>query len=174
MADNALRAVRVDHTVSGGGLGELLQRLVHEPVGPLLDPPVELKIECAIAAQEMAGMDIQDAIGARSPFTCPECDGALWEVNDADIVRYRCHVGHAITGDMMLDAKTVAADETVGRALRIHRERGALCRRLSRAAREKGQTAIAASLDERAAGCDEDAEMVQAISRRLSMTKPQD
>jgi two-component system chemotaxis response regulator CheB len=30
-----------------------------------------------------------------SPFTCPDCGGTLWELNEGSLVRYRCHVGHS-------------------------------------------------------------------------------
>jgi two-component system chemotaxis response regulator CheB len=33
--------------------------------------------------------------GPPSPYTCPECGGALWEVRRDQALGFRCHVGHA-------------------------------------------------------------------------------
>lgn len=38
---------------------------------------------------------VKDPASAATGFTCPECHGALWNINEDDIARLRCRVGHA-------------------------------------------------------------------------------
>jgi two-component system chemotaxis response regulator CheB len=59
----------------------------------------------------MSNMEEMDRLGRRSVLTCPDCGGTMWEVEDANLVRYRCHVGHAYTSELM----SVALDETLRR-----------------------------------------------------------
>jgi len=37
----------------------------------------------------------------------------MWEIDEDDVVRYRCHVGHAYTSDLI----SLALDESLRRAL---------------------------------------------------------
>jgi hypothetical protein len=90
-------------------------------------------------------MDDMDRIGRRSVLTCPDCGDTMWEVDDAKLVRYRCHVGHAYTSELM----SVALDETLRRtlatALRALDERVALATKLSTDARQRGHSQPASS-----------------------------
>jgi len=63
----------------------------------------------------------------------------MWEIDDEDLLRYRCHVGHAYTAELM----TVALDESLRRALasarRALEERIALAQCLQSQALERGR-----------------------------------
>ena len=75
-----------------------------------------------------------DGFGRRSGLACPDCHGAMWEIDEGDLLRYRCHVGHTYTAELM----SVALDENLrramGSALRALEERRALARKLERQA----------------------------------------
>jgi two-component system chemotaxis response regulator CheB len=47
-----------------------------------------------------------DQTGHVSTFTCPECNGTLWELRDGELLRFRCHVGHAYTAETVLAQKS--------------------------------------------------------------------
>jgi two-component system chemotaxis response regulator CheB len=38
-------------------------------------------------------MKAEDALSTPSRFICPECHGALWEIENGTILRYGCHTG---------------------------------------------------------------------------------
>ena len=80
--------------------------------------PLDIRIEAAIAAQELADMKIDDMLGTPSRFTCPECHGALWEIEDGSMLRFRCHVGHAFTADTVLASQGEEIDRLLGTLLR--------------------------------------------------------
>jgi two-component system chemotaxis response regulator CheB len=42
-------------------------------------------------------------LGTPSGFTCPECHGGLWEIDDGHLPRYRCRVGHGFSADSLLE-----------------------------------------------------------------------
>ncbi|TIL44329.1 MAG: chemotaxis protein CheB, partial [Mesorhizobium sp.] len=72
-----------------------LARLASEPAGETLPVPPGVRLEAAVAAQEHSAMSNEDRLGELSLFVCPECHGPLWEIEDGDMLRYRCHTGHA-------------------------------------------------------------------------------
>ena len=111
MPRSALAYADIDHVAPAGALAALLARLAREPAGETPPIPLEIRLEAAIAAQELVGMEADEQLGRSSRFTCPECHGALWEIDDGALLRYRCHVGHAFTGDAVLQAQEVQAEE---------------------------------------------------------------
>ena len=74
--------------------------------------------------------------GTISPFTCPECSGTLWEVDEGALVRFRCRVGHSYSAGAMDAAQGTAVEAALWTAMRSLEERAALKRHLaSRATR---------------------------------------
>ena len=162
----ALRHAAVDHVTPAAAIGELLARLARTPAGPTPAIPLELRLETAIAAQELAGMEAEDRLGTPSRFTCPECHGALWEIDDGSLLRYRCHVGHAFTAEAMFRAQAVGAEEMLWNLARAHQEHAALARRMAERERALQRNELAERLLERATGYDEDAQVVYGLLRR--------
>jgi two-component system, chemotaxis family, protein-glutamate methylesterase/glutaminase len=71
-----------------------------------------------------------DEVGERSVFSCPECNGALWEV-DEGVLQYRCHVGHAYSAEALKQAQNVTIEQALWTALRSLKESAALDQRLA-------------------------------------------
>lgn len=113
-------------------------------------------------------MAIEDKLGTLSPFTCPECHGALWEINDGSMLRYRCHVGHAYSADAIITAGSIEIDRMMETLLRSHRERAALVRHMAKLERSLRNDALARQLEARAKEYDEDAELVRRLARHPS------
>ena len=157
---SALRYVEIDHCVSSAELGTLLARLVRQPAGATPDIPVDIRLEAAIAAQEPADTAREDQLGKLSPFSCPECRGTLRELADGDLLRYRCHVGHAFTGEAVLDMQGADVEGLLSSLLRAHRERAELARRL---AHEDYGGHLAAHLRKRARDYEDDAEVIRRL-----------
>jgi two-component system chemotaxis response regulator CheB len=90
-------------------------------------------------------MKEMDHIGERSVFACPDCHGIMWEIEEGELVRYRCHVGHAYSAEVM----SLALDDNVrrafGSALRALDERTALARKLEAQASASGRIQMAES-----------------------------
>ena len=155
---SAQKHVAIDHCVPLSALGKLLIRLAGEPAGDTPEIPGDIRLEVAIAAQQPTGMQDEDRLGLPSRFTCPECHGTLWEIPDGDVLRYRCHVGHALTADAMLAAQDQEAEQMLWGLLRSHQERARLVHRMA----EREQNAqLSEQLRGRARDCDEDAELIR-------------
>jgi two-component system chemotaxis response regulator CheB len=41
-------------------------------------------------------------LGEISPYTCPECHGVLARLREGNLLRFRCHTGHAFSGSALL------------------------------------------------------------------------
>ncbi|MDB6164614.1 MAG: protein-glutamate methylesterase (protein methylesterase)-like protein [Xanthomonadaceae bacterium] len=134
MPVSALAHVDIDHCVPAANLVETLMRLVGTPVAaapPAPAAPSVFASEQAISDGEDNPMDHLYQIGQPSRFACPECSGVLWEINDTQPRRYRCHTGHAYTLRTLAFAQDESADEALWAAMRALQEREALLRALA-------------------------------------------
>jgi len=68
--------------------------------------------------------------GEPSGFTCPNCHGALWELEDGGLVRYRCRVGHAFSPETLVAMESDDVEEALWVAYRALEESAALARRM--------------------------------------------
>ena len=87
-------------------------------------------------------------IGTPSTLTCPDCGGALFELNDKRALRYRCHTGHAFSLRSLACAQEEAADYAIWAALRALQEKEAALRRLAEVSSPAGSARAALALRE--------------------------
>lgn len=126
MPESALRHVAVDYVVPLGQMGALLRELVGAGTATAhqrLHVPHDLQIEAAIAERVMGATEQVNEIGHQVPLTCPGCGGNLWEVNEGNVLRFRCHTGHAYTAEALLESSQHEMEETLWVALRMMEER---------------------------------------------------
>lgn len=131
MPENAAKAVDVDYTLPVSQIAPLLVRLASETIDPdrEITRPSTIRTEIGFAKMDRDITDM-NKLGALSPFTCPSCRGALWELHNGDILRYRCHTGHAFSKESLLGDQTVAIEEALYVALRAVEEKATALRRL--------------------------------------------
>lgn len=166
MPATALARARPDHVVSLAGMPALLEELVRQPAGQPVPVPGNLEYEVNIASGGRGSMSEMDRIGQRSVLACPDCHGIMWEIEEGELVRYRCHEGHAYTAELM----TLALDDNVRRAfasaLRVLDERTALARKLEAQARSGGRNLSADSWSAKAREFEEEAQIIRDSIKR--------
>jgi len=64
-------------------------------------------------------------------LTCPECGGALAPERLGTLLQYRCHIGHVLTAETMLEGKLVELEIKLGACLAMLNERIELCRQVA-------------------------------------------
>ena len=77
--------------------------------------------------------------------SCPECGGAMREVQLGTITKFRCHIGHIMTAEVLAAAKLETLQNDVASCVRAANERAELCREIARKHRARGDTAGAES-----------------------------
>jgi two-component system chemotaxis response regulator CheB len=138
-----LSAVAGDHpdwVIPIAEIGPLLTKLAREEMKETerAAMPDDLGAELQWAHQDPASPAPADPpLGLPSGFTCPECHGGLWEIDDGSFPRYRCRVGHGFSADSLLVTQRDDVEAALWTAYRALEERAALCRRLSERAKER-------------------------------------
>jgi two-component system chemotaxis response regulator CheB len=130
MPRNAMAHDKVDHCVSVAELPDLLNRLVREPPGPMPPIPRNLLLEASISAQETIMPSEPVQLGQPTRLSCPQCGGVLSEVTEEGSTRFRCEIGHAFTAESLVAAQHDELERAMASAMRMHRERVVLFRRM--------------------------------------------
>ena len=127
----ALKATDVDHRLTLAGIAEAIARLAREPAGPAVPVPAELRAEVAVAEGLMSDETLSYQSGPPAPFSCPDCNGTLWQVETGGITRFRCRVGHGYTAEALLASQGGEIEGSLWAAVRTLRERAELLGRLA-------------------------------------------
>jgi two-component system chemotaxis response regulator CheB len=91
--------------------------------------PVELE-EPRIEALALSGVS--------SGLTCPECHGGIFEVDAEGTQQFRCRVGHAFTGEVLLSEQSASVEAALWTALRALEESAEMAVRLRDRAAARG------------------------------------
>jgi two-component system, chemotaxis family, protein-glutamate methylesterase/glutaminase len=163
MPQSALEHVVVDQALPVRDIPAALTRLAREPAPKeVAAPSAELEEEIRAAEVNLARLNRGAYPGAPSVYTCPECSGSLWEIQDGELLRYRCRVGHAYTAESLLAGQAGAVEAALWAALRALEEKAALASRLVRQSTDRGYQLAAVRFAEQEA----DARQRAAVIRR--------
>jgi two-component system, chemotaxis family, protein-glutamate methylesterase/glutaminase len=164
MPRNAMEVVDVDHCLPKSEIAALLVRLSKQPVKESA-PSVtdEMEKETDIEAMDMDTIQDEDKPGVPSVFGCPDCGGTLWEMEDGELLRFRCRIGHAFGAEGLLSAQSESLDNALWTAFRALEENASLARRLAARARKSKRNNSARVFEERARSVEEQAKLIHNV-----------
>ena len=147
MPISALDNVEVDYRLPVADIGPLLGRLAREEAAPepIMPAQAREKMEAEVKIAREVDARVEDIMqyGELSPFTCPECHGVLTTYREGNIVRFRCHTGHAVSSGTLLEAGTEQVEQRLMDALRALDETIMLLNQLGEQYAKNGNTAAA-------------------------------
>lgn len=166
MPRSAVNTGRVDHVLPLRDIPVLLAALIEEEAPPRLDidSPYLRAMEPDLADMPLA-IHAHDRPGTPSVFSCPECHGILWEVDEGGLLRFRCRVGHVYSQDSMLAAQTDEVDRALWTALRTLEERAALAHKLAERGRQRSQSWVDKAFTTRAREAENEAAQIRGLLR---------
>lgn len=175
MPRSALEYVRVDYCVPLAELGALLTRLVTTPA-PETDPPgppVRRLEEEVKAMASTPGIHSDPQYGGEpSLYSCPDCGGVLFVLDEQGLLRYRCRVGHAFTAQALSVLQQSTLDGALWAALRALEENASLSRRMAERARERSHHHNARRYSARAEATEAQAEVIRQLVLGGGMQPP--
>lgn len=166
---NALDAMEVDYRVSSDGVAARLAALAQESAGEAVPVPEDIRIEAAIAETALSDESRADAIGKLSSNICPDCGGPLWQVDEPQVNRYRCHTGHAYTARHLLESNDHAAERALYSAYRILEDRVKVLNKMIRNEEQRNRGALAQVYRRRAEESAADAEELRRLILRMNV-----
>ncbi len=83
-------------------------------------------------------------------FTCPDCGGSLWQVDEGPLLRFHCHVGHAFSSEALLGLKSEELEAALWSCVRLLTEKATLTRQLVARTISNGNDGRATRIEEQA------------------------
>jgi two-component system chemotaxis response regulator CheB len=174
MPRSAIEHAAVDHVMSAGDIGEQLVRSLEEDRRPANTDRGQMAMEKRIAEFSAETLQDDERPGKPSPFSCPDCGGVLWELDERDLVRYRCRVGHAFSPETMLAAQSDVLEEAMWTALKTLEETARLAHRLGANETARGHEWMATRFREREDDARQRAEVIRRFLVTANSTVPQE
>lgn len=148
---SAIANVEVDQVLPTQAIAALLVKLTQEPVTkPVKAVPDQMEIEADMATLETEALQRHQRPGQPSGFGCPECGGALWELEENPLIRFRCRVGHAYSAESLLAEQSEDLEVALWSGLRALEEQATLAQRLADRAHRRNQKQTAIRFEARA------------------------
>jgi two-component system, chemotaxis family, protein-glutamate methylesterase/glutaminase len=164
MPVSVMNKLKPDHLVPLEEMGETISAAIKKVASKKTKKiPVEVASEAKIAERSVIAFDEMDAIGNRSAFSCPDCGGALWEMKNEAISRYRCHIGHTYSQVNLADRLAEKLEDTLWMALRLLEEKQNLSLKMADQYRSKGFKTTAEIVEDRATMFDKHIERLRAL-----------
>lgn len=163
---NALASVAVDYCVRQEDIPTLLARLTAEPINgerALLPRTSRIEVDA-----DAGRLDDMEQIGKPSAYSCPECGGVLWEVDDPELLRFRCRVGHAFSVEGLQQNGDERAEDALWAALRALRENVSAARKLMEAYKARNITFAVDELERKIARNEKHAEELERMLTRAN------
>ena len=104
-------------------------------------------------------------LGPPTALTCPDCGGALWDVTEGGLVRFRCHVGHSYSAASVLTQQADDLERSLWTAVRALQERATMSRRVAR--RMAAASRSTRRLEDQARSAEADADRIRSVIRHL-------
>ena len=135
---SVLNRMEVDYCVSLGEMGGALEDVLKNKVFDQVRVPPEVIAEAEIAEKMATGIETLQPLGENSLYTCPDCGGNLWDVQDEKIKRYRCFTGHAYSETDLAVKQSENIEATLWVALRMMEERKNLLKKMEQQTLDRG------------------------------------
>jgi two-component system chemotaxis response regulator CheB len=137
MPSNTLSQVRSDFVVRAADVAGVLSSLTQERAAPMNGTkPRQLEVEVQIAKEGNALQAGVMELGQLTPYTCPECHGALVQLKEGPGPYFRCHTGHAYSISTLLSEVTEYVEESLWSSIRAIEESAMLLSHMARHSRE--------------------------------------
>jgi two-component system, chemotaxis family, protein-glutamate methylesterase/glutaminase len=169
MPMSAIKNVEIDHIVRTRELPRLLIDLVGQTVR-VTETPNMAKQEPPTTSPTLQpwGADSPQLHGPPSIFTCPECGGTLWELEEGKLLRFRCHTGHSFSMESLVAQQDGKLENALWTAARALQEKAVLRRQLADRVGKQGMTLAAGDYRQQA----KDAESKSVLIRQLLESEP--
>lgn len=153
MPQSALENVAIDYCLPVTEMPRLLLRLASETSRVIIP-----------FSRRGTVMEEEPGIISPSAQTCPECGGAMREESLGGLTRFRCHIGHVMTAEVLAAGQLEQLEQAVSGLVRSLNERRALCLELAEKQEARGNPKAA----EQWRGAAEEAEQREKKAQELA------
>jgi two-component system chemotaxis response regulator CheB len=142
-----------------------LQAVDPDYVLPLQDIASHLTTIVSSALPEPAPVRLvpQPENGGKGHYSCPECGGALEEVESSPNLKFRCRVGHSYAAESLVEDQADGIERALWAGIRSLEEHAEFCGRLERRFKSSNRWMLADRFGERSGSAREHAKILREL-----------
>lgn len=156
MPNNAFAHAGADHRVPHSQLAALLTELVTQKESHQMFENV---------GQERGEQRVNE-VKMPSNLSCPDCGGVLSRIDDSQMLRFTCRVGHTYSPDTLLAAQSENVEQALWTAVRLLEEKAEMARRLKEYSLGRNFKSAPKKFDEQARKLEADASAIRELLKR--------
>lgn len=175
MPKSAIANVNVDYVLPVRSIAAQLETSIKDESRIAREGGSEVKqmeLEKKISQMDSKALRGDERPGKPSAFSCPDCGGVLWEIDEGKFARFRCRVGHAYSPETMLAAQSDVLEEAMWTAMKTLEESARLSKRLAAAERERDHEWMAERFDEKESEARDHADIIRRFLASDDSTVP--
>ncbi|MEH2123788.1 chemotaxis protein CheB [Nostoc sp.] len=172
MPRNAIENLEdIDHILPLSDIPSTLVALVNtamevQPENPV---PSEMEFESQIVQLSLEAVEnVGNRPGKPSTFGCPDCGGTLWELEEGNLLRFRCRTGHAYSAKTLLAMQSDNVEDALWIALRALEEKASLSYRIASRMEDRNQTLGAQRLKKEAQSAKESSAIIREVLLKVN------
>ena len=173
MPASAVEAGLADHVAPMVLIPELLVQLATTQVAGERAKSAWMEVDPAQLDPEAISAENR-AHGVLAGLVCPECKGALWELEEGDVVKLRCRVGHTFTEESLEREQAIALDGAMWTAVTALVEKSDFSLRLAERFRRGGHLETARRYESQARNALAQADVIRTALRNLEVAPEAD
>jgi two-component system chemotaxis response regulator CheB len=135
---SVLESMEVDEVVPLKNMGAAILKIIQYAKEEGITAPPNVLAESKLSEKSVISIEKVGELGKKTLFSCPDCGGGLWEIENGKLVHYRCHVGHSYSESDLLLKQIESIEKTLWISLRMLEERKLLLVKLAREHNNKG------------------------------------
>jgi len=149
-------------------IAEALVELVQQDAPTETAPSKLMEMEVDMSDLDLGALTEPDRPGEPSGWTCPDCHGSLFTLDEGGFPRFRCRVGHAWSADSLLAQQSASMETALWVALRTLEEKVSLTLDMGRRARARGHTLTRKQFERQAEEAQRSASVLRSLIESFS------
>lgn len=138
MPVSVLETMEVDHVSQLAKIGTVLKDIIDKNEIKGIDPPPRIIAESNLSEKVATAIDEIRQLGENDLFSCPDCGGNLWKLENGKTAHFRCHIGHSYSQADLILKQNENIEHTIWVAIRMMEERKLLLMRMAGEHKGKG------------------------------------
>jgi two-component system chemotaxis response regulator CheB len=159
MPRNALAQAGADHCVPKSELVLVLAKALMNNVGDHLRAKDRAMENEADEAYINHNDDGKTSLG----LSCPDCGGVLRQIEDKNMLRFRCRVGHTLSGNTLFEAQSETVEQALWTALRLMEEKAEIAHKMKEYALSRNFKSAPQKFEEQANKLERDAKLIREL-----------
>lgn len=148
----AIKYAEVDYVLPVAHISPLLASLTHGSVSEKGTQTMSSETDAtpAVIQRDISNQEQDLRPNTQAMYSCPDCGGILWQINNGMFIQFHCHVGHTWSPELLLVQKSEELETALWSSVRLLKEKAILSYQMATRVRQTGDDERADQIEEQA------------------------